>query len=151
MLDFSEIVKCIVDMMKGNKYFKWSDNGKKAFEDIKGTIAKAHVLVHPHYTKEFIIYCYASEHIMSSILMQEKIEGIQAPIYFLSMSLKNQELTYSQMEKHAYVVVRDLKNFRFYLLYFHSVIHVPDSIVKIFLTQQDVGCNTRGSWITKVQ
>lgn len=29
--DFLEIVKCVVDMMKGNKTFKWSDIGKKAF------------------------------------------------------------------------------------------------------------------------
>lgn len=36
--NFSKIVKCIVDMIKGNKNFKWSDVGKKAFEDIKGAL-----------------------------------------------------------------------------------------------------------------
>lgn len=69
MPDFFETVRYIVDMMKGNKAFKWSDIGKRAFEDIKGAIAKAPVLVHPDYTKEFIIYCYASEHTMLAILM----------------------------------------------------------------------------------
>ena len=57
-------------MMKGNKTFNWSDVGKRAFEDIKDAIAKAPILVHPNYTKEFIIYYYALEHTMSSILMQ---------------------------------------------------------------------------------
>jgi hypothetical protein len=132
--DFSEIVKSIVDMMKGNKAFKWTDVGKKAFENIKEAIANAPILVHPDYTKEFIIYCYASEHTVSAILMQENKEGIQAPIAFMSMPLKNQELKYSQIEKHAYAVVKALKIFRFYILHSHLVIHVPDVAVKSILT-----------------
>lgn len=67
--DFSEIVKSIVDIMKGNKTFKWTEVGKKSFESIKEAIANAPILVHPDYNKEFIIYCYASEHTISAILM----------------------------------------------------------------------------------
>ena len=67
---------------------------------------------------------------MSTILMQENKEGIQAPIYFMSMSLTNQELRYSQMDKQAYVVVRALKTFRSYIFHSHSIIHVPNSAVK---------------------
>ena len=73
--NFSEIVKCIFGMMKGDMTFKWSDIGKRDFEDIKGVIAKAPILIHPNYTKEFIIYCYASEHTMPAIVMQENKEG----------------------------------------------------------------------------
>ena len=83
--------------------------------------------------------------------MQENKEGIQAPIAFMNMPLKNQELRYSQMEKHAYAVVRALKNFRFYILHSHSVIYVSDFVVKGILTQQEVGCNNRGAWIEKFQ
>lgn len=151
VLDFSQIVKNIVDMMKGNKTFKWSDTRKKAFGDIKDAITKALVLVHPDYTKEFIIYYYASKHTMSAILMQENREQIQAPIAFMSIPLKNQELKYSQIEKHASAVMRALKNFRFYVLYSHSIIYVSDPVVKSILTQQDVGCNYRGVQIAKVQ
>ena len=83
--------------------------------------------------------------------MQENKERIQAPIAFMSIPLKNQELRYSQMEKHAYVVVRALKNFKFYVLNSHSIIYVPNLAVKSILTQQEVGCNNRGVWIVKVQ
>ena len=55
--------------MKVNKTFKWSDVGKRAFEDIKDAIAKAPILVHPNYTKEFIIYFYSLEYAMLVILM----------------------------------------------------------------------------------
>ena len=62
--------------MKGNQHFKWNYFGKKAFEQIKTTIANALVLAHPSYTKDFIIYYYASDHTLSTILMQENLEGI---------------------------------------------------------------------------
>ena len=55
------------------------------------------------------------------------------------------------MEKHTYVVVRALKNFKFYIMHSRSIVHVPDSAIKSILTQQEIGCNARGSWIAKVQ
>ena len=93
--NFAETTKHIVDMMKGNSNFKWSEAGKRAFQDIKTAIANAPVLCHPNYKQNFIIYCYASEHTLSSILVQENDEGIQAPIAFMSVPLKNHELKYS--------------------------------------------------------
>ena len=64
-------MKCIVDVIKGNKNFKLSYVGKMAFEDIKDSISKFPMLVYPRYTKELIIYYYGSKHTMSVILMQE--------------------------------------------------------------------------------
>ena len=69
----------------------------------------------------------------------------------MSISLKNNELKYSQIKKNAFVVVKALKNFRFYILHLHFVVYVPDIVVKSVLTQQDVGCNARGMWIEKTQ
>ena len=83
--------------------------------------------------------------------MQENDEGIQAPIAFMSIHLKNHELKYLQIEKHAFVVVKALKKFRFYILHSHSKFLVPDTTVKIVLTQQDIGCNIRGTWVAKIQ
>ena len=134
MPDFVETTKHILDMMKGNSNFKWNEVGKQDFQDIKTAIANAPVLCHPNYKQDFIIYCYASEHTLSAILMQENDEGIQAPIAFMSIPLKNHELKYSQIEKHAFVVVKALKNFRFYILHSHSIVFVPDTIVKSALT-----------------
>lgn len=48
--------------------------------------------------------------------MQDNKEGIQAPIAFMSIPLKNHEPKYSQIEKHAFAVVKALKNFRFLYL-----------------------------------
>lgn len=69
----------------------------------------------------------------------------------MSIPFKNHELKYSQILKHAYVVVKALKNFWFYILHAHSIIFDLDVTVKSVLAQQDVGCNTRGAWVVKTQ
>lgn len=92
--NFTETTKHIVDMMNGNSSFKWNDMGKHAFQGIKTVIASAPILCHPNYKRDFIIYCYASKHTLSTILMQNNDEGIQAPIDFMRIPLKNHELKY---------------------------------------------------------
>ena len=69
----------------------------------------------------------------------------------MSVPLKNHKLKYSQIEKHAFTVVKALKNFWFYIMHSHSVVHVLDVAVKSILTQHDMGCNAQGSWIAKTQ
>lgn len=104
--NFVEKAHHIVDMMKGKSSFHWSVEGKSTFNEIKETIAHALVLVCPDYTKGFIIYSYASEHIMFTILMQKNEEGIDSPIAFMRSPLKSYELKYYEMEKHAFIVVK---------------------------------------------
>ena len=125
--------------------------GRKVGLSIKTAIANAPVLCHQNYKWDFIIYYYAFEHTLSAILMQDNDEGIQELITFMSVPLKNHELKYSQIEKHAFAVVRALKFFWLYILHSHSIIFVPDVVVKSVLTQQDVGCNVKGAWVAKTQ
>lgn len=133
--EFSEKVRYMLDMMSEKRPFRWQEEGKKAFEDIKIAIASAPMLVSPNFEKDFIIYCYASEHSLSSILTEPNDEGKEAPIAFMSVPLKKHELNYSPTEKHAFVVVRALKHFRYYILHSHSVVFVPETAVKSILTQ----------------
>ena len=81
----------VTDMMKGNSNFKWNEAGEEAFQNIKTAIANAWVLCHPNYKWDFIIYCYASKHTLFVILMQTNDEGVQAPISFMSIPLKNHD------------------------------------------------------------
>ena len=71
--------------------------------------------VSPNFEKDFIIYCYASEHTLSSILTQKDDKDNEAPIAFMNIPLKKHELNYTQMEKHAFSVVRALKHTIFYI------------------------------------
>lgn len=89
--DFTEKTCHIVNMMKGNTSFHWSTKGKVVFNDIKEAIVHAPVLVYPNYTKDFIMYSYASEHTLSTILVQLNSEGFESPIAFMSCPLKDHE------------------------------------------------------------
>ena len=64
---------------------------------------------------------------MSAILIQENKERIHDLIFLMSIPLKNQELRYSQMEKHVYAMVRALEYFGFYVLHSHSVIYLLEA------------------------
>lgn len=106
--------------MKGYVIFWWDSYGKATSSKIKEAIAHAPDLVYPDYNKDFIMYNYALEHMMFSILMQKNQEGIESPIDFIIFYFNSHELKYSQMENHAYTVVKEVKYFRFYILNSHT-------------------------------
>ncbi|KAH9289464.1 hypothetical protein KI387_033581, partial [Taxus chinensis] len=54
---------------------------------------------------------YVSEHTVSAILMQKNFENVESSIVFMSSPLKPQKLKMSQLEKHAFTVVKAVKNF----------------------------------------
>ena len=109
------------------------------------------MLVNPNFRKYFIMYCYASSHTVTMILLQKNEERIESPISFMSIPLKKHELNYSPIEKHVFSLVKAVKYFRFYILHSHTIVFVPDPTVKSILTQQEVGSNKRGNWIARIQ
>lgn len=116
------------------------------FEDIKKAILKAPVLVNPDFSKDFLIFSFASEHTIAGVLLQKNHEGNEQPIAFYSKTLRNAPLKYDIMEKQAYALVQALKEFRVYILHSHTIAHVPTSAVKDILTQPDPK-GKKGKWI----
>lgn len=95
--------------MSEKQVFKWSEEGKKTFTSRKNAIFQAPILVNLDFSKDFVIYCYASKHTMSGILLQKNEDNDEVPISFTSIPLKKHELKYSIMEKKAYVVMKVVK------------------------------------------
>ena len=54
---------------------------------------------------------------------------------FFSKTLRDAPLKYNIMEKQALALVRDIKDFRVYILYSHIIAYVPNFVVKDILTQ----------------
>jgi hypothetical protein len=50
------------------------------------------------------------------------------------------------MEKQAYALVKDLKEFKTYILHSHAIAYMPSNYVKDILTQTDSE-GRRGKWI----
>lgn len=121
--------------MKGNVVFKWSKEGKRAFNQIKSTIVDAPTLMYLDFNKDFNVYFYASDSTLYAILTQNHSDNAKEPIAFMSIPLKKHKLKYYVAEKKAFAVVKAVKQFRFYILNSHSKLYVPDTVVKTILTQ----------------
>jgi hypothetical protein len=75
------------------------------------------VLVSPDYTNEFLIFSFASEYTIATMLLQKNEEGFEQPISFFSKILRDVELKYDILEKQAYAMVKALKAFHTYVLH----------------------------------
>ena len=59
-------------MLKKENEVKWTTESRKSLEDIKTTLVEALVLIRPYFSKEFLVFSFASEHTIAGILLQEK-------------------------------------------------------------------------------
>ena len=119
---------------------------KKYFEDMKKDILEEPLLVSPDFSKDFLIFSFASEHTMEGVLLQKNHEGNEKPISFYNKKLRDAPLKYNILEKWAYARVHALKDFWVYILHSHIIAHVPTSAVKDILTQPNPN-GRRGKWI----
>eukprot|EP00253_Pinus_taeda_P032992 PITA_32992 len=90
--NYAEISKPIQSLLKKDAKFVWQEDGKRDFQEIKCAIARAPVLVSPDYSKDFMIFSFASEDTISSVLLQKNKDGHEQPIAFMSRALQNSEL-----------------------------------------------------------
>lgn len=89
-------------MLKKDTEIKLNVKAKQYFDLIKHTLTKALVLVNPHFTKDFIIFCSPSKHTITGVLLQKNREGYEQPIAFFRKDFRDSSLKYNIMEKHAF-------------------------------------------------
>jgi hypothetical protein len=87
--NFEEILKHITDMLKKDVEFKWIPEVKESFKNIKQDLIKAHILISPNYSKEFLFFSFASEDTIVAVLLQRNDEGYEQPISFFSKTLRD--------------------------------------------------------------
>ena len=58
-------------LLKMEKKFEWSELCQESFEQLKGKLTSAPILVLPDNRKDFVIYCDASRQGLGGVLMQE--------------------------------------------------------------------------------
>ena len=58
-------------MLKKDREVKWSDQAKQSFEAIKHALIEAPVLIAPDYTKDFVIFSFASKDTITAVLLQK--------------------------------------------------------------------------------
>ena len=125
-------------MLKKGLEIKWTDAGRRSFEAIKRAIMEAPTLISPDYSKEFHIFSIASGDTLAAMLLQKDDEGLEHLVAFFNKTLRDAELKYDIIEKHAYALIKSLKDFRIYILHSKVIAYVPSASVKDVLTQPDV-------------
>eukprot|EP00253_Pinus_taeda_P003639 PITA_03639 len=133
--NLAKLIRLLSNMLKKDAKVKWSLEAKKAFESIKTTLTQTPILTSPQFDRDFIIFSFASEHTIATILLQKDDQGIKKPISFFSRALRDTPLKFQIMEKQAYALVKAIKDFRIYILYSHVIAYVPNAVVKDILTQ----------------
>ena len=107
----AEIVKYITNMLGKDKEIKWTHEAKKSFEDIKKAIFEARVLASPDFSKDFLIFSFASEHTLAGVLLQKNHEGHEKTISFYRKTIIDSPLKHYIFDKQSYALVQDLKYF----------------------------------------
>jgi ribonuclease HI len=147
--NFAELVKHITAMLRKGHEIKWTADPRKSFDQIKEALTEAPVLINPDYSKEFMIFSFASFDTIAVVLLQKNDQGQEQPIAFFSRALRDAELRYEIMEKQAYALVKALKAFRIYVLHSQVIAYVPSPSVKDILIQPDID-GRRSKWIAKI-
>ena len=107
-------------MLKKDSIIKWTKQVKDSFTKIKHALTKAPVLISPDFTKDFLVFSFASEHTIAGVLLQKNLQSMKQPIAFFSRVLRDSELKYNVIEKQAYALVKTL----IYALHSHVIDYV---------------------------
>jgi hypothetical protein len=83
------------------------------------------VLIIPDYSKDFLIFSFASPNMVDAVLLQTNKVGLEQPIAYFTRALRDAEVRYDTMEKKAYTLVKALKAFRTYVLQSKIIAYVP--------------------------
>lgn len=88
------------------------------------------MLISPDCTKDFHIFSFASEHTVAGVFLEKNVEDLEQPISFYSKILRDASQNYDIMDKQAYSLVRELKEFRPYILHSHIIPPIPSISIK---------------------
>ena len=62
-------------MLKKDAEIKWTQEAKSSFEKIKQALIEAPILISPDFSKDFLIFSFASEETIIVVLLQKNEEG----------------------------------------------------------------------------
>ena len=124
-LNFAETIKPLQNMICKDVEFKWDDERKGSFRNIKAIISWAPVLRSLDFNRDFFLYTFTSDQSLAAVLTQKDDDNNEAPMSFMSTNLQGFELNYPAIDKQAYAVYKAVKHFRSYILKNHTKVIVP--------------------------
>ena len=112
--NFASTAACLFELTKKDSTFIWTDETKNAFNKLKTDLVKAPILIYPNFSKEFEIFCDASNVAIGAALVQ-RLREIIHPVAYASKQLNKHERAYSTTEKELLAIVWAAKHFKSYI------------------------------------
>ena len=113
--NLSTCLQPLNNLLKNDTEWKWSDECKRSFAQIKKLLISAPVLA--HYNPELPIRLAgdASAYGIGAVISHQFPDGTERPVAFFSRKLTSTERNYSQLEKEALALVYGVQKFHQYL------------------------------------
>ena len=73
--NFAELVKHITAMLRKGHEIKWIVEPRKSFDQIKKAFTEAPMLISPDYSKDFMIFSFASFDTIATVLLHKNDQG----------------------------------------------------------------------------
>jgi hypothetical protein len=143
--DFSKIAKPMTKLIEKNTTFEWTTECQDSFEELRKCLTSVPVLVLPHLTKKFDIYCHTSHRGLGCVLMQEG-----QVVCYASRQLSKHEENYPTHDLELATVVHALKIWRHYLIVHRCEIYSDHKSLKYIFTQNDLNLRQR-QWLELIK
>ena len=113
--------------------WKWTDEHRQAFLQIKKIIAREVMLAYPDFSKPFVVHTDASHTQLGAVISQEG-----KPIAFYSRKLNPAQTRYTTTERELLSIVETFKEFRSILLGHRIIVHTDHKnlVCKHFNTER---------------
>ena len=112
--NYSKIACPLLDLTRKFAKFDWSESCQKSFETLKQALCQAPVLIFPDMSKEFLLYCDASQECIGGYLAQE-VDGMEKPIHYLSQRLSHTQKRWPILQKEAFAIYTCMEKLKHYL------------------------------------
>ena len=127
--NFSKIAKPMIELLKNDIKFKWTEDCEASFQELKKRLTTAPVLTLPDIHKEFQVYCDASRLGLGNMLMQDG-----RVVSYASRQLKPHGLNYVTHDLELAAVVHALKTWRHFLIGNHCEVYTDHRSLKYIFT-----------------
>ncbi|XP_070020654.1 uncharacterized protein [Nicotiana sylvestris] len=128
--DFSKISSPLCRLLEKDVAFKFDNACLKAFEELKGRLVTAPIIISPDWEQPFELMCDASDLVVGAVLGQRR-NKIFHSIYYASKTLNPAQMNYIFIEKELLAVVWVFDNFRSYLVGIKVIIYTDHSAIRL--------------------
>ena len=130
--NFSQIAAPLFKTQTAHRDFVWTDTCDLAWTRLKEALVSDAILVHPDYTRDFLLDCDGSGEGLGAVLLQAHDEGEKVVVYASRLLLEH-EKKWAATELEAAALIWALETFRPYIDGVHVTIrtdHAPLEYVR---------------------